>query len=222
MTSSGTRVLSWVAALGIGLLAFQSQHPLEADPVADFSFALQYAPSGSRYRRITAQRLARVFENHLEPKPSVGEARALAEHLLELCRKHRFDPAFILSLVQVESSFRSHVVSPAGAVGLMQLMPATARVVARRYRLPWRGIEALREPRVNLAYGMAYLGELRDRYADLPPYFHIAAYNLGPSKLDQLRSRKGFKPVKTQAYYERIKRGVHLWRYFPLEGGREG
>lgn len=222
MTTSGTRVLSWFAALGIGLLAFQSQHPLEADPVADFSFALQYAPSGSRYRRITAERLARVFQNHLEPKPSVGEARALAEHLLELCREHRFDPAFILSLIQVESSFRSAAISPAGAIGLMQIMPATGRVIARRHRLAWRGDEALRDPRVNLAYGMAYLAELRDRYAHLPPYFHIAAYNIGPSKLDQLRSRKGFKPVKTQAYYERIKRGMHVWRYYPLDGGRPG
>lgn len=217
MKTFGTRIVAWMVALLIGGLVSQSQTPLEADPVSDFSFALQYAPMTGRYGQVTVDRIALIFERHLDPRPTPIEARRLALHLIQVCRRYRFDPAFILSMVQVESSFRARVVSSAGAVGLMQLMPATARLVARQERLPYRGTSDLNQPTTNLTLGVAYLAYLRERYAHLPPYFHIAAYNLGPYKLDQLRSRKGFKPVKTRQYYERIKKGVPTWRYYPLD-----
>jgi soluble lytic murein transglycosylase len=120
----------------------------------------------------------------------------------------------ILSLIQVESAFRSKVVSYAGAVGLMQIMPPTARVISKRYKIPYRGPKDLRNPYVNLTLGVTYLAELRDRYSGMSPYYHFAAYNVGPYRLDQLLLRKNFKPDKTKVYYDKIRNGVPGWRYY--------
>ncbi len=125
------------------------------------------------------------------------------------------DPAYVLSVIQIESSFRSSVVSPVGAVGLMQLMPATARYVAPRHGIHRKiTVSDLRDPFLNLSLGVAYLRELRDRYAGLSAYYPLAAYNLGPARLDQLRARPGFKPTQTWKYYQAIMRGVNDWRHY--------
>ena len=71
-----------------------------------------------------------------------------------VCRQHHFDPAFILSLIQVESSFRIKARSSVGAIGLMQLMPATALNVARDRRIRFAGERALTDPYLNLTLGV--------------------------------------------------------------------
>ena len=61
---------------------------------------------------------------------------------------------------------------------------------------------------------IAYLATLRDRYRDFTPYHLVAAYNLGPTRMDELLSRKSFKPVTTKKYYEDIRRGVQVFRFY--------
>lgn len=182
----------------------------QADPTDDFSFSLH--SSGVRsYSLLSEQRVTEVLRERLDLFP-VSETPRLARHLIRLCRETRFDPAFILSMIEVESRFRIRIESPAGAIGLMQVMPATATVVARTFlgeradRMDFQ--EALQDPFLNLQIGITYLAWLRDKYRDLSPFYLVAAYNAGPAKIDGLLSRKSFKPVNTKRYYEAIRRGL--------------
>jgi len=94
---------------------------------------------------------------------------------------YKFDPLFIMALVKVESSFRKSARSPRGAIGLMQLMPDTAREMAVRTRLgddvP---LEQLEEPETNLRLGVHYLSLLREEFGT-DTVAVLAAYNAGPA-----------------------------------------
>ncbi len=74
--------------------------------------------------------------------------------------------------------------SSAGAVGLMQLMPATGRDVARDIRLPYRGLATLTDPISNIRLGTTYLGQMASRY-DGNQVLATAAYNAGPHRVDR-------------------------------------
>lgn len=163
---------------------------------------------------MSIEQVQRVFEDHLDRQYSEQELKKLARHLIDLCHQHRMDPAFILSLIDAESSFRVAVVSYAGAVGLMQLMPPTAKMMARELGIPYEGMKTLTDPFANISLGTAYIARLRDRYRGLSSYYPVAAYNIGPGRLDQLRMRKNFKPKGTMEYYLKIKRGISGWRHY--------
>ncbi|HSN92761.1 MAG TPA: lytic transglycosylase domain-containing protein [Anaeromyxobacteraceae bacterium] len=88
-------------------------------------------------------------------------------------------PSHLLhALVREESALDPLAVSPAGAVGLTQLMPSTARAVARRLRMARPGRVDLRDASVNLRIGARYLSELLERY-DGSAALALAAYNAG-------------------------------------------
>jgi hypothetical protein len=91
--------------------------------------------------------------------------------------------AMVYSIMREESQFRPAVLSPAEAVGLMQLIPPTARLIASR--LPARKIdpEALDDPAQNIALGTWYLAALASRYDGQYPLV-MAAYNAGPAAAD--------------------------------------
>lgn len=165
----------------------------------------------------------------LKDRMGTAYQSGLAGSLYELCQVYRFDPTFVLSIIHVESGFRPEVVSPVGAVGLMQLMPATARVIVRTQMVAknYLGmaslknirrmseealVKSLMDPMTNMALGVAYLAYLRDRYVGFHPFYLIAAYNVGPAKMDELISRKTFKPVSTKKYFEAIRRSMTTFR----------
>lgn len=103
-----------------------------------------------------------------------------------MIRKHtgeRLDPFLVAALIRQESGFNPRARSPAGAVGLMQLMPATARVMERRV-----GRGALLTPEANIRIGVKYLSSLLRRY-DRDMELSLAAYNAGPHNLDAWRRR---------------------------------
>lgn len=89
----------------------------------------------------------------------------------------RVERAVALGVIRQESSFDSEARSPVGALGLMQLMPATAAQVARSLGGP---VGELTDAGVNVRLGTAYLGAQLDRFGALPPA--LAAYNAGPSR----------------------------------------
>jgi len=103
----------------------------------------------------------------------------------------RVDPALAYAHIIQESNFRSDAVSPAGAVGLMQVLPGTAGDTARS-RGTSVSAAALKDPLVNIDYGQAFIELIRAKPAtrgQLPKV--IAAYNAGPL------------PVERWAYYDR-------------------
>jgi soluble lytic murein transglycosylase len=105
----------------------------------------------------------------------------------------------VLAVIEVESRFDPFAVSHKGALGLMQVMPATGAPIARRLGIPWRGPQTLFDPRANVRIGVAYLRELIDRYANVRAA--LAAYNWGPGEIDA-RLRQG--DVLPASYPERV------------------
>lgn len=105
---------------------------------------------------------------------------------LELIRQQaaetHLDPAWIIAIARQESVFVRDVVSHAGAIGLMQLMPATARETAARIGLPTPLRRDLMDPQTNIRLGAAYLARMAERF-DGHPALASAAYNAGPHRV---------------------------------------
>ncbi len=100
------------------------------------------------------------------------------------------DPAWAYGILRSESAWMSDARSGADARGLMQLLPATAALVARRNGLAWGGGDTLYDPTVNIALGTRYLALMADRYSGAP-WLASAAYNAGPNRVDQWLADRG-------------------------------
>lgn len=92
------------------------------------------------------------------------------------------DPVLALALIRQESNFDPEAASPVGARGLMQLMPGTAEIVARRLGGIAAGGLLLTDPELNMRLGTSYLRSLLDHFDGVLPYA-VAAYNAGPSRV---------------------------------------
>lgn len=97
----------------------------------------------------------------------------------EQAGKRHLDTAWVMGLMRSESAMNVAAVSPAGARGLMQLMPATAAQLARRYGYAWQGSEQLMQAKDNIVFGTSFLRELMDRFGN-NPVLVSGAYNAGP------------------------------------------
>ncbi|WP_018982933.1 transglycosylase SLT domain-containing protein [Salinimonas chungwhensis] len=114
---------------------------------------------------------------------------AYANEFTSVGETYNVQPAFAMAIARRESSFRADAVSPAGAAGLMQLMPGTARYLAQRNAdnrrqtsTPTLNRSALFEPANNLQYGVQYLRYLGDKLGDNPVLIS-ASYNAGWRKV---------------------------------------
>lgn len=101
----------------------------------------------------------------------------------EQARDKRLDPALIAGVIYAESKFTGST-SPAGALGLMQLMPETARFIADRSGGTRFELDDLWTPEINIAYGSWYLRYLLDRYGG-DELLALAAYNGGMGNVDR-------------------------------------
>ena len=99
-------------------------------------------------------------------------------------RDKGLDPALIAAVIYAESRFRDGQTSAAGAQGLMQLTPATARMIARKSGGVAFTVQDLGTPQVNISYGSWYLRYLMQRYAGNQT-FALAAYNGGEGNVDR-------------------------------------
>jgi len=123
--------------------------------------------------------------------PLVLQPRELVE---AAARKNGLPPNFVHSVVRAESGYKADAVSPKGAIGLMQLMPATAKAYGADPHDPGQNVEA----------GAAYLRELLIKYNG-DARRALAAYNAGPGAVDKYN---GVPPyAETQTYIERVLRG---------------
>ena len=117
----------------------------------------------------------------------------------EASRTYGVDSSLIRAMIQVESSGNPFAVSPAGAQGLMQLMPSTAADL---------GVKDAFDPDQNIMAGTRYLRQLLDRYqGDLR--LALAAYNWGMGNLERL---PGAMPGETQRYIAKIENLYHSQR----------
>lgn len=136
-----------------------------------------------------------------EPGASVVPAEpvepATPEELLhQAAERHGLLPEFVKSVAAAESALRQDVVSPKGAIGLMQLMPATARELGADPHDAAQNVDA----------GTRYLRQLLEKYkhtAD-PVRYALAAYNAGPGAVDKYGTVPPYR--ETQVYVERVLR----------------
>jgi soluble lytic murein transglycosylase len=99
-------------------------------------------------------------------------------------------PTWAYGVARSESLFMRDVRSSAGAVGLMQLMPATGRKVAKEISLPYSGLATLTNPVSNIRLGTSYLGQMSERYNG-NQVLATAAYNAGPHRVDRWLPESG-------------------------------
>lgn len=103
------------------------------------------------------------------------------------------DPAWAYGILRAESAWQPDAHSGADARGLMQLVPATAELVAQRNGLNWNGAASLYDPATNIELGTRYLAQMAARFNG-SPWLASAAYNAGPNRVDQWLIERGSLP----------------------------
>jgi soluble lytic murein transglycosylase len=109
-------------------------------------------------------------------------------------RAQGLDPAWVFAVARQESAFAADARSPAGALGLMQIMPATGRKIARDLNSRLASQEHLLQPERNLHYGTFYLRQLLDQLGEHPVLAN-AAYNAGPHRVRRWLPEDGSQPA---------------------------
>ena len=104
-------------------------------------------------------------------------------------------PTWAYGIARSESLFMRDVRSSAGAVGVMQLMPATGREVAKGISLPYTGIETLTNPASNIRLGTSYLGQMAQRFGG-NQVLATAAYNAGPHRVKRWLPEKSAEDAR--------------------------
>lgn len=149
---------------------------------------------------------ARVLRK-INPHLPVWQSSKLAKKVLQSSIRWRVDANILVALVSVESAWRTHARSHSGAIGLGQLMPATARTLHVNAHDPYQ----------NLQGSAHYLGGLLAKYQDSPHRYSLAfaAYNAGPKAVSDFG---GIPPyyetqryvVKVMSAWNRVKHAVHV------------
>ena len=140
----------------------------------------------------------------------------------EISADHQLDSYFVYALMRAESSFRQRVVSPMGAVGLMQIMPETGAMLSRSLGKNVE-VEHLYQPEKNIELGTFYLKFLKSLFKDKMPYV-IASYNAGEEAVVRWLSEKRETPVEifieeipfleTRGYTRKVL--MYYWNYLWL------
>lgn len=139
----------------------------------------------------------------------------------QLARQHGISPAKIFAIIRKESIFQPAIASKAGAIGLMQIMPATASHTASKNGIPYSGKWQLTEPDTNLEIGSQYLTDRLNEFGHLA--YAAAAYNAGPSRVNQWRAENPGLPLdewiaqipftETRDYVKRVLEYEKVYEY---------
>ena len=108
---------------------------------------------------------------------------AYQDAIREYAKNYQVRPAFIYAVIRQESAFQEDISSPVGANGLMQLMPATARHIAKQARIPYADQKQLLLSQKNIHIGTAYIQQLSRQFRQ-HPILMAAAYNAGPRQVN--------------------------------------
>jgi soluble lytic murein transglycosylase len=126
-------------------------------------------------------------------------------------RNYDLDPSLLAAVIEQESKFRADAKSSAGAIGLMQLQPATAKGIAIRTGGSKFVLSDLYDPELNIRYGSWYLHHLMVKYGD--ERLALAAYNAGQQNVDRWRAAgEGVQFPETRAYIDKVERLKKIYR----------
>jgi soluble lytic murein transglycosylase len=133
--------------------------------------------------------------------------------------KNDFDPMFAAGLIRQESTFQADIVSYANAVGLMQLLPKTGKLVAKQLKLRYNK-NMLYQPDYNIQLGMVYIAGLL-RLTGAPEYA-AAAYNAGEERIAQWKGERNYEEIpelvesipitQTREYVQIVLRNAEVYR----------
>jgi len=143
-----------------------------------------------------AQKVAKIIHDwgwHARAIHSLGQARYLDDldirfptaHLNQIssnARQQKVDPSWAYAVVRQESAFASDAHSPVGAMGLMQIMPSTGRLIARDLNTRLRNKMQLLDVNTNIRFGISYLRKVMNRFDD-NTVLATAAYNAGSQRV---------------------------------------
>jgi soluble lytic murein transglycosylase len=126
-------------------------------------------------------------------------------------RNYSLDPALLAAVVYQESKFKADARSTSGAIGLMQLLPDTAKGIALHTGGSRFRVEDLYDPEINVRYGAWYLRHLLRKYGE--ERAALAAYNAGQDNVDRWR-REGreIQFSETRAYVDRVEELKRIYR----------
>jgi soluble lytic murein transglycosylase-like protein len=156
------------------------------------SYRANQAEADASPRQASPQPLSSQPESYGASASLPGDSQWLEPIIDKASRQHGVDPGLIKAVIKAESGFNPRAVSSAGARGLMQLMPATARGL---------GVDDAFDPEQNVMAGTRFLRDLLNRYnGDIDST--LAAYNWGPGNVDRHPDRL---PRETRAYLTRVK-----------------
>lgn len=143
----------------------------------------------------------------------------------DLKHDERAEQAIVLSIIRQESNFSTDAVSPAGARGLMQILPSTAKQIARRKKKPFSASMLNSNPDFNVEMGSTYFADMLKRF-DGSYILAVAAYNAGPTNVRKWVKTLG-KPDEnldavdwieripfneTRNYVQRVLENLHIYR----------
>jgi soluble lytic murein transglycosylase-like protein len=199
----------WLAAIAV----FSSTTPAAADDtIARRLGALRMLASPGATRAPAAERLdpaeleAGCANSVWWRATEYGIRSRMDAAIRDASIRHVVDANLIRSVIDQESDFNVHAVSHKGAMGLMQLMPGTARVL---------GVRCAFDPRENVLGGTRYLRMMRDRLGSWSRA--VAAYHCGPGCVES-----GRIPTVTRLYAQRVLRGWRPRRYQSVRFDRPG
>jgi soluble lytic murein transglycosylase len=143
------------------------------------------------------------------------------EHIVRgHARNYSLDPALLAAVIYQESKFKADARSDSGAIGLMQLLPDTAKGIAVHTGGNAFVVDDLFDPEINVRYGAWYLRHLLDKYGD--ERTALAAYNAGQDNVDGwIRDGTGIRFAETRAYVDRVEelKGIYRRAYGDELGG---
>lgn len=174
----------------------------DADGVAHYTNAPDTsAPGGGLYQRISSL-LEESGKNNRARAPAVrGNVAAFTPHIEQAAVEAGIDAALVHAVITAESGYNPAAVSRAGAQGLMQLMPGTAK----RY-----AVKDAFDPKQNISGGTRYLRDLLDMF-DNNVELAVAAYNAGENAV--IRHGRKIPPYReTQAYVPKVMRLYDKYR----------
>ena len=157
-----------------------------------------------------------VFETTKKFLPAKAQPQSLeiSQAILNASAQFHFDPVFLMAVIQNESSFNPKRVGSVGEIGLMQVRPATAEWISKRFGIYYKDAKSLYDPARNILIGSALLSVLRKQF-DSKSTLYLSAYNMGASKTRQLVKTKVFPKSYVNAV---MRRYLAMYSAFKVKG----